>query len=320
MPPAWNEARLELLRALAQSRLRELSRTFTRGVEAAEHVDKPFARGVESRPDAPLGEPIRSPRRFASARARRYRRTLDTFLRARAGASARSSSLKCLVGWNVSAWAPRFRTSVAIPSFARSGSTTTRAETTPIEPVIHVGLGNDRVSRGGHVIASARGDVGEARDERFLGGELLELVMNTVGSERATPGGIDVEDHRRDALVRPRVPNSRDDTVVRRPCLEDLRLRSDRTMNTHDTDRRRQPERQEVRRAHRAGVAGARRRSARALRPSLAAPGARPRTPRRRRSPPKQPPRPDTGRRRLTRARARVSIFRPFASALTIAS
>jgi hypothetical protein len=45
------------------------------------------------------------------------------------------------------------------------------------------GLGDDGVCRRSYVVATAGGDVGKARDERFVGCEANELVMNPVGGE-----------------------------------------------------------------------------------------------------------------------------------------
>src|SRR6202034_170462 len=52
-------------------------------------------------------------------------------------------------------------------------------------------LRDDGMRAASHVVPAARGHVGEVGDERLLGGELLELVMNPVRRERASAGRID---------------------------------------------------------------------------------------------------------------------------------
>ena len=103
---------------------------------------------------------------------------------------------------------------MATPSRASSGSRTTRAPTTPMDPGDRRRLRDDGVRGDRDVVPAAGGDVAHAGDERLLGRELDELVVDAVARERAAAGRVDVQDDAAHARVGARDADRGDDALV----------------------------------------------------------------------------------------------------------
>ncbi len=75
------------------------------------------------------------------------------------------------------------------------------------------GLGSrdDDARRSRDVVAAARCDIRQVRDDRFFGRESFDFVVDAVGSERAAARGIDVQDDGNDAVIESRGANGAHD-------------------------------------------------------------------------------------------------------------
>ena len=99
--------------------------------------------------------------------------------------------------------------SVLMPSLSYRPLTAILPPTTPIEPVIGAGLGEDLVGAHGDVVAAAAGDVAHAGDDRLL--DDLRFAPDQVAGERRAAGAVDAQDDRLDLLVFVRLAERFDD-------------------------------------------------------------------------------------------------------------